>query len=201
MTLSRVNIIRNAPVTNVLNVSVAPVVKARFCLRSNSQACHSARSPVEWAWWGHLMTILFRLIAGLRRVVLPACLLAGCASQSGELAHGGGAPPRQADNPKSAYAMPPNYRQLVARRLAETVDPGTLTRAEISRPEEGWMGLVNGGVRPYVCVTGAPAGGGEHPAWLVLFENGRVSDMERAMRVGCLGQPWTPFPEFQNRRS
>jgi hypothetical protein len=49
--------------------------------------------------------------------------------------------------------VPSNYRQLIASKMAARVDLNRLVKAEISVPGEGWMGLINGGNRPMVCVA------------------------------------------------
>lgn len=96
--------------------------------------------------------------------------------------------------------VPPNYRQLVAHSLARTVDPRNFRAAKISRPV--MRNLRAFGVEvPSVCVTAAPIAGGEHPAWIFLFENGQVSEMFVPSRaLGCRGLEWSALPEFEKRR-
>jgi hypothetical protein len=52
----------------------------------------------------------------------------------------------------SGYDAPANHRQLIVRKLKETHYAPYIRRALISRPYEEWMGLINGGHRPAVCV-------------------------------------------------
>jgi len=104
-------------------------------------------------------------------------------------------------------AVPPNYRQLVARALAEKLDPARFRDARISAPVMRNVDIISG-EQPTVCVTASPVNFGErivlydggNPAWIFLFENGQVSKWFAPVRaVGCRGLEWSPFPEFGKR--
>lgn len=96
-----------------------------------------------------------------------------------------------------ANAVPPNYRQIVASSIASKIDTNAFRDPKISPPY-----VIHGlaGDEPHVCVIAEVVGGGENPAWIFLFENGRVSKMYEPSRAeGCRGLDWTPFPEFSRR--
>jgi hypothetical protein len=57
------------------------------------------------------------------------------------------------DRGKSTTAVPANYRQLVANRILGTTDRQKIRRAQISRPQVAWTGLLNGGNQPVVCAV------------------------------------------------
>ena len=76
-------------------------------------------------------------------------------------------------------AVPSNYRQLIASKLAASVDLKRLVKAEISLPGEGWMGLINGGNRPMTCVTLTIEGPliRETQRTGYTFKNGQIDDV------------------------
>jgi hypothetical protein len=120
-------------------------------------------------------------------VVLPALLLAGCFQQTVDAGTG-------------PTAVPSNYRQIVAASAASRIDVNAYRDAKISAPVVRGVGALAFGVRPSVCVNAAPVDGGEYPAWIFVFENGKVADMFIPSRaVGCRGLEWSPFPEFNRR--
>lgn len=53
---------------------------------------------------------------------------------------------------KAAVAPPSNYKSLIARYLRESRYGPQIRRASVSKPYEEWLGLINGGFRPAVCV-------------------------------------------------
>ena len=77
---------------------------------------------------------------------------------------------------KSSVSVPANYRQLVARRLA--TNKVKVIKAEISRPGEGWMGLINGGNRPMVCARVTFQGPLIQQTYVAAFtfEKGQIAD-------------------------
>jgi hypothetical protein len=103
----------------------------------------------------------------------------------------------------NAYAVPSNYRQLIARKIIEgTAHIGPIRSAAISQPADRFVGLVNGGTRPVVCAT-TTADGRFIPTttrWLVLFENGQItSAIVNPGAIYCAGVPEEPFPEVVKR--
>jgi hypothetical protein len=83
-------------------------------------------------------------IPSLSQAVACLFVLGGCATT--DLPK-----PGQGDAGKTATAVPANYRQLVARKVAQRMVLRKVLKAEISLPGEGWMGLTRGGTRPIVC--------------------------------------------------
>src|SRR5262245_9305565 len=105
--------------------------------------------------------------AALRLMACVLCgnLLAGCVTTDG-------------DRASVSYAVPSNYRQLVARKvIAGTAHIGPIRSATISQPAEKFMGLVNGGMRPIVCATTTNEGRliSQSTTWLFSFENGQIA--------------------------
>lgn len=97
-----------------------------------------------------------------------------------------------------ANAVPSNYRQLVASRLAQAIDPRSFRDAKISDPVIRNVDNLFLDVQPSVCVSAVPVGGGEYPAWIFVFQNGQVSKMIIPNRaLGCRGLNWSPFPELK----
>lgn len=77
-------------------------------------------------------------------------------------------------------AIPASYRQIVARHLAPNLKKwGKLRKAQISRPGEGWMGIIQGGNRPIVCATITAQGTLIEQTYTVgfTFKGGRVEDV------------------------
>ena len=120
--------------------------------------------------------------------------LTGCMTTGGE----GGSSARA-----GAYAAPPNYRQLVARKVIEgTAHIGPIRSATISRPTDRFVGLLGGGSRPIVCATATNDGRfiQQVTHWLFMFENGKIASV--AVNPGaiyCAGVPDGPFPEVVRR--
>jgi hypothetical protein len=121
----------------------------------------------------------------------------------------GGCASTQGSSP-AALAAPANYRQLVAAKIREMEDVSALQAVEISRPRERFVGLINGGTRPAVCVRVVrPNIFGASAAWYYFFyfENGKADGykfvptnlIERAM-YPC-DDPLTPItPLVRSRR-
>jgi hypothetical protein len=109
-----------------------------------------------------------------------------------------------------ANAIPPNYRQLVARKLATAIDLSAFRDPKISTPVERNVSEFGFDAQPSVCVQAVPVHGGEYPAWIFVFQNGQVS-RERfpakwrarmivpSRMLSCRGLDWSPFPEFNSR--
>ena len=118
-------------------------------------------------------------------------LLAGCQTTNS------GAPPN--------YAVPSNYRQLVAGRVAHDVPRGqVLRRAMISQPAEGWAGLVGGGKRPMVCAETTSEGGiiPHFTRYLFFFENGQIaSTVVNPGAIYCMNVPVETFLDVAQRAS
>lgn len=102
-----------------------------------------------------------------------------------------------------AYAVPPNYRQLVARKIIEgTAHLGPIRSATISLPVERFVGLVNGGTRPVVCATTTTEGPviSQVTRWIIWFENGKIeSAVANPGAIYCAGVLDAPFPEVVKR--
>src|SRR5262245_39636470 len=119
--------------------------------------------------------------------VSSTLLLAGCFQHSVDAGTG-------------ANAVPSNYRQLVAASAASRLDVNAYREPKISAPVVRNVSELGFGVRPSVCVSAVPVGGGEYPAWIFVFDNGKVTDMIVPSRaLGCRGLEWSPFPEFSRR--
>ena len=120
-------------------------------------------------------------------VVLPTLFLAGCIQHNVDAGTG-------------ANAVPSNYRDLVAASIASRINVSAYRDPKISAPVVRNVSEFGFGVRPSVCVNAAPVNGGEYPAWIFVFDNGKVSDMFIPSRaLGCRGLEWSPFPEFSRR--
>jgi hypothetical protein len=117
-------------------------------------------------------------------VLLPTLFLAGCFQHNVDAGTG-------------ANAVPSNYRQLVAASVASRIDVSAYRDPKISAPVVRNVSEFGFGSRPSVCVSAVPVGGGEYPAWIFVFDNGKVTDMIIPSRaLGCRGLEWSPFPEF-----
>jgi hypothetical protein len=100
-----------------------------------------------------------------------AALVGGCAATDA-----GGAGTRKTPN---AFAVPPNYRKVVARYFVANVQTGKTLKAQISRPGV-WSARSSlvGGPRPIVCVLWRAQGPiiEQDHALGFMFENGKVSE-------------------------
>ena len=121
--------------------------------------------------------------------LLPALLLAGC-FQHAESAGTG------------QKAVPSNYRQLVAATLATKINLKDFRDPRIAAPVERNVSEFGFDVRPNVCVTAVAVQGGLNPAWIFVFQDGKVSDViVPSIALGCHGLDWSPFPELLDRRT
>jgi hypothetical protein len=103
---------------------------------------------------------------------------------------------------RTTIAVPPNYRQLVAARILESTDRKKIRRAQISRPQEAWTGLVNGGNRPVVCAVifrETPLFAEGRDCWLLTFQDGKVAGAWYSY-AGCDCQNLSTFNEVLPRR-
>jgi hypothetical protein len=102
--------------------------------------------------------------------------------------------------------VPANYRAQVAAYLRKTLkDPYTVRDAEISAPTTIFVGLVNGGSAPGVCLKmnsknsfGAYTGLQIHA---VAMRNGEVTGMGEPLFDTCRNVTWSPFPEIMEQSS
>ena len=103
---------------------------------------------------------------------------------------------------KATTAVPANYRQLVASRILETTDRQKIRRAQISRPQEAWAGLLSGGNRPAICAVifrETPLFSEGRDCWLFTFQDGRVATAGYSY-AGCDCAGMSPFNEVVGRR-
>jgi hypothetical protein len=123
--------------------------------------------------------------------LLCTTLLAGCVTTDGDRSSG-------------TYAVPPNYRQLVARKVIEgTAHIGPIRSASISQPVERFAGLLGGGSRPIVCAGTTNDGRliSQDTRWLFMFENGQIaSAVANPGAIYCAGVVEGPFPEVAKSR-
>jgi hypothetical protein len=81
----------------------------------------------------------------------------------------------------ASNSVPPNYRQLVARRILENTN-WKIRGGRISGPHEQWVGILAGGFRPVVCavvirdnlLTAMGANSPAHDVWVISFQDGRI---------------------------
>ena len=121
------------------------------------------------------------LLDGERRDGLPAQLaplhlvptligiFAGCATM---LAADAGAKAQG----KQGTVVPPNYRQLAASRILTATDRRKVRLAQISRPQDAWVGLMQGGNRTGrlpVIWRETPLFAEGRDCWLVTFQDGK----------------------------
>lgn len=109
-------------------------------------------------------------------VIVPA-LLGGCAMT-------------QAQSGSASLAPPKNYREQIAAKLRQMEDPSVIQYVGITQPRPIFVGLINGGTRPAVCVqVERPNIFGARAAWhyLFYFENGQV-DGFKMMATSALQQ-------------
>jgi hypothetical protein len=101
----------------------------------------------------------------------------------------------------NADAVPKNYRQLIVRKLAQTMDLRTVREASITAPGKRWMGVIRGGMLPIVCVTLAREGIAPYDALGFTFRNGQISEMFTPDKLVCVGPDWHPFREAMSGRA
>jgi hypothetical protein len=150
----------------------------------------NGRSTVSW---------VFCLLA-------PVLLLGACTTSDAGSAKPGAV--------KAATAVPPNYRQLMARYIAANVDRGKVLKAEISRPGvwESPIGLFE--PKPIACARWTAQGAIIQQTYVLAFtfENGKIAEafdpgyinpaaggafaaaIKQAATCGKLS--YSPFPEL-----
>jgi hypothetical protein len=130
------------------------------------------------------------LLRHLAAATTLAALLSGCATYE--------TPPK---GPRGwgadAYAVPSNYRQLVARKLAAIDNPSGYKDAKISIPSRPTI-FGYSKAKYFVCTSATPKSRWvEESAWKFFFENGQISTVYSPSRAeGCRGLEWQPFPEY-----
>jgi hypothetical protein len=103
---------------------------------------------------------------------------------------------------KSSSAIPPNYRQLVASKILEKTDRQKIRRAQISRPQVAWVGLLQGGNRPVVCAVifrETPLFAEGRDCWIVTFQDGKVATAGYSY-AGCDCAGMSSFNEVLPRK-
>lgn len=107
---------------------------------------------------------------------LVAAFLGGCSTTQGS---------------STSLAPPKNYREQIAAKLRTMEDnPSAIQYVGITQPKEMFVGLINGGTRPAVCVqVERPNVFGVRAAWYYLFyfDNGQV-DGQKMMATSALQQ-------------
>jgi hypothetical protein len=115
---------------------------------------------------------------------------------------GGWATVNAAGAADATTSVPPNYRQLVASRILQTTDRRKIRRAQISRPQVAWTGLLSGGNRPVVCAVvmrETPLFAEGRDCWLFTFQDGRIAKAGYSYAAcDCAG--FSPFNEIVNRK-
>jgi hypothetical protein len=102
----------------------------------------------------------------------------------------------------SPTAVPPNYRQLVASKILEKTDRQKIRRAQVSRPQVAWVGLLQGGNRLVVCAVifrETPLFAEGRDCWLVTFQDGKVATAGYSY-AGCDCTGMSPFNEILPRK-
>lgn len=103
---------------------------------------------------------------------------------------------------RGTTSVPPNYRQLVASRIFEVTDRRKIRRAQISRPQVAWTGLLSGGNRPVICAVimrETPLFAEGRDCWLFTFQDGRIATAVTSYTAcDCAG--FSPFNEVLNRK-
>jgi hypothetical protein len=111
-------------------------------------------------------------------------LLAGCQTTNG-------------DGTPTNYAVPANYRQLVAQRVIEgTKHIGPIRSATISQPAKSLTGY------PMVCAATTNEGRliNQTTRWMIFFQNGQIfSATSNPGAIHCASVPEQPFPEVVQR--
>lgn len=123
-------------------------------------------------------------------IAFGCLLLAGCA-----------ATPQQTR--ELASQVPPAYREIVKEYVRSTFkDPYSIKDARISEPTSVFVGLVNGGHVPGVCVAmNAKNGFGGYTGtkvYSVAFSGSSVMMMHEPINNSCQGVTLSPYPEIEN---
>ena len=122
--------------------------------------------------------------------VAVSLLLAGCTTTS------------PATTAALASQVPADYKVQVIAYVKETMkDPYSLKSGQISAPRPVFVGLVNGGTLPGVCVRmngknsfGAYIG---VQTMVAAFRDGRIVGMAEAVFGDCDKAVFEPFPELE----
>jgi hypothetical protein len=140
---------------------------------------------------------------GIRAAVLSAPLawaLTGCVST------GSPGTDSAALAPDPLTQVPMNYRDLIVAWVHENAkDPYSIRDAQIAPPRVGFVGLINGGSAPVVCVkyNGKNSFGayiGVQPV-AFLFRNGALVGAISDYPLACNDEAslvYAPFPELEN---
>lgn len=101
-----------------------------------------------------------------------------------------------------ASQVPTNYREQIVSYVKNTLkDPYSIKSAEISPPTTSFVGLVNGGDVPGICVRfNAKNSFGAYigvETQSFAFKNGVVIGMGPPVFNTCQGVPYEPFPELE----
>jgi len=103
---------------------------------------------------------------------------------------------------KGTTTVPPNYRHLVASRILAATDRRKIRRAQISRPQVAWTGLLSGGNRPVVCAVimrETPLFAEGRDCWLFTFQDGRIATAVTSY-AACECAGFSPFNEVLDRK-
>jgi hypothetical protein len=101
---------------------------------------------------------------------------------------------------RDANSVPPNYRELIVRRILESTDPRSIRRARISEPHEQWAGLFSGGNQPTICVEvirETILTSNARDVWAFTFQDGRIATATYS-NANC--GDYSPFNELLQRR-
>jgi hypothetical protein len=108
-----------------------------------------------------------RAPGGVAALLVGAALFAGCATTEGSSA---------------SQALPKNHREQIAAKLRQMEDPSVIQYVGITQPKTMFVGIMNGGTRPAVCVrVDRPDAFGARGSWYYSFyaENGQVDGFKR----------------------
>ena len=103
-------------------------------------------------------------------------------------------------------AVPANYKLLIAKHIRAT-EKNPILSAQVSRPSQAWMGLINGGNRPIACARWTFKGSLIDQTQVAgyFFENGKISEAfypsyyGGAMLLTCGNVTYVPFPELRSK--
>jgi hypothetical protein len=135
-----------------------------------------------------------RALGGVAMALAVVALSVGCATT---------------DVSSSSLALPKNYREQIAAKLRQMEDPSVIQYVGITQPKTMFVGIMNGGTRPAVCVqVDRPDLFGVRGSWYYSFyaENGQVDGFKR-VPMGALQEmmlrcepPLTPITDLVRSR-
>jgi hypothetical protein len=135
-----------------------------------------------------------RALGGFATALAVAALSAGCTTT---------------DASSPSLALPKNYREQIAAKLRQMEDPSVIQYVGITQPKTMFVGIMNGGTRPAVCVqVDRPTPFGDRGTWYYSFyaENGQVDGFKRvpmgavqAMMLQC-EPPLTTITDLVRKR-